>query len=89
MDRKTRFWISERNIWSSYIKLLDGRLSDTLERCSVIFLVGEFSESPYLFSRVREAFIDRVPIIAAPALQAAAVVRGAIAYGLNVEIVQE
>ncbi|PKK56098.1 hypothetical protein RhiirC2_800761, partial [Rhizophagus irregularis] len=65
------------------IKLIDGQLNDVRERCRAIFLVGEFSESPYLLSRVREAFKDRVSIIAVPALPITAVVRGAIIYGLN------
>ncbi|CAB4421890.1 unnamed protein product [Rhizophagus irregularis] len=67
------------------IKLIDDQLNDAKERCRAIFLVGEFSESPYLLSRVREAFIDQVPIISVPALPTAAVVRGAITYGLNVK----
>jgi hypothetical protein len=67
------------------IKLIDDQLNDAKKRCRAIFLVGEFSESPYLLSRVREAFKDRVSIIAVPALPIAAVVRGAIIYGLNVK----
>ncbi|PKY55542.1 hypothetical protein RhiirA4_504538, partial [Rhizophagus irregularis] len=67
------------------IKLIDGQLNDVRERCRAIFLVGEFSESPYLLSRIREAFKDRVSIIAVLALPIAAVVRGAIIYGLNVK----
>jgi len=70
------------------IKLISGQLYDAREKCSAMFLVGGFSESPYLLSRVREIFKE-VPIIAVPALPIAAVVRGAITYGLNVEIVQE
>lgn len=71
------------------IKLIDGQLKEARDRCSAMFLVGGFSESPYLLNRVRETFRDQVPIIAVPALPIAAVVRGAVAYGLNVEIVQE
>ncbi|GBC29111.2 hypothetical protein GLOIN_2v1886321 [Rhizophagus irregularis DAOM 181602=DAOM 197198] len=67
------------------IKLIDGQLNDVKEQCRAIFLVGKFSESPYLLSRVREAFKDRVSIIAVPALPIAAVIRGAIIYGLNVK----
>jgi hypothetical protein len=71
------------------IKLIGGQLKEASDRCSAMFLVGGFSESPYLLSRVRETFEDQVPIIAVPALPIAAVVRGAITYGLNVEIVHE
>ncbi|RGB25683.1 hypothetical protein C1646_675386 [Rhizophagus diaphanus] len=67
------------------IKLIDDQLNDARKRCRAIFLVGEFSQSPYLLSRVREAFIDQVPTISVPALLTAAVVRGAITYGFNVK----
>ncbi|CAG8780787.1 15695_t:CDS:2, partial [Rhizophagus irregularis] len=50
-----------------------------------MFLVGGFSESPYLLRRVKETFEHQVPIIAVPAVPIAAIVRGAITYGLNVD----
>jgi hypothetical protein len=71
------------------IKLIGDQLSEASNRCSAMFLVGGFSESPYLLNRVRETFKDQVPIIAVPALPIAAVVRGAVTYGLNAEIVHE
>ncbi|RIA87532.1 hypothetical protein C1645_807258 [Glomus cerebriforme] len=71
------------------IQLIKDQLKNTNEQCSAMFLVGGFSESPYLLNRVREAFMDQVPIIAVPALPIAAVVRGAVTYGLNAEIVHE
>ncbi|GES97244.1 hypothetical protein GLOIN_2v1646242 [Rhizophagus clarus] len=71
---------------SRIIKLVDNQLNDARERCCAIFLVGEFSQSPYLLSRVREAFINQVPIITVPASSSAAAVKGAIIYELNVEI---
>ncbi|CAB4375363.1 unnamed protein product [Rhizophagus irregularis] len=55
---------------------------ESLERCSAIFLIGEFS---YLLSRIRGVFIDQVSIIAVPALSTAVAARGAITYGSNVE----
>lgn len=48
------------------IKLIDSQLSNALERCSAIFLVGEFS---YLPSRVRGVFIYQVIVV--PALSTA------------------
>ena len=71
------------------IKLIDGQLNDVKERCRAIFLVGEFSKLPYLLSRVKKAFIDQVPIIAVPALPIAAIVRGAISYGLNIDAIHD
>ncbi|CAB5126082.1 hypothetical protein GLOIN_2v1784221 [Rhizophagus irregularis DAOM 181602=DAOM 197198] len=71
------------------IKLIDDQLNDAKKRCRAIFLVGEFSESPYLLSRVREAFIDQVPIISVPEFPTVAVVRGAITYGLNVKPIHD
>ncbi|CAB4438860.1 unnamed protein product [Rhizophagus irregularis] len=50
-----------------------------------MFLVGGFSESPYLLRKVKETFEHQVPIIVVPAVPIAAIVRGAITYGLNVD----
>jgi hypothetical protein len=70
------------------IELIGDQLNNS-ERCSAIFLVGGFSESPYLLTRVRETFLDHVPIIAVPALPIAAIVRGAITYGLNIDAIHD
>ncbi|POG67554.1 hypothetical protein GLOIN_2v1646184, partial [Rhizophagus irregularis DAOM 181602=DAOM 197198] len=67
------------------INLIDDQLKNSSEKiCSAMFLVGGFSESPYLLRRVKETFEHQVPIIAVPAVPIAAIVRGAITYGLNV-----
>ncbi|PKK61471.1 hypothetical protein RhiirC2_791753 [Rhizophagus irregularis] len=58
------------------------RMFDPVVDRIIKLIDGEFSKSPYLLSRVKKAFIDQVPIIALPT---AAVVRGAIIYGLNVK----
>ncbi|CAI2174732.1 1672_t:CDS:2 [Funneliformis geosporum] len=71
------------------IKLLEDQLKSSREKCSAMFLVGGFSESPYLQRRVRESFSSKVPIISVPALPIAAIVRGAITYGFNIDIVQD
>ncbi|GES97076.1 hypothetical protein GLOIN_2v1646273 [Rhizophagus clarus] len=72
------------------INLIDDQLKNSSdEKCSAMFLVGGFSESPYLFRRVKETFEHQVPIIAVPALPIAAIVRGAITYGLNIDLVND
>ncbi|RIA79148.1 hypothetical protein C1645_882813 [Glomus cerebriforme] len=71
------------------IKLINDQLNSSNEKCSAIFLVGGFSESPYLFRRVKETFKYNVPIIAVPALPIAAIVRGAITYGLYPGIIRD
>ncbi|RIA79237.1 hypothetical protein C1645_794698 [Glomus cerebriforme] len=72
------------------IKLIGDQLDySSEEKCSAMFLVGGFSESPYLLRRVKETFKHQVPIIAVPALPIAAIVRGAITYGLNINIVHD
>ncbi|PKC15664.1 hypothetical protein RhiirA5_483486 [Rhizophagus irregularis] len=71
------------------IKLINDQLNFSNEKCTAIFLVGGFSESPYLLRRVKETFKYRVPITAAPAIPIAAIVRGAIMYGLNPNIIRD
>ncbi|CAG8752225.1 10957_t:CDS:2, partial [Funneliformis mosseae] len=58
-------------------------------KCSAIFLVGGFSESPYLLRRIKDKFSTLVSIIAVPTLSIAAIARGGIAYGLNVGAIQD
>ncbi|CAG8514439.1 20547_t:CDS:2 [Dentiscutata erythropus] len=57
-------------------------------KCKAMFLVGGFSESKYLIKRVRERFQRRVPYIASPRQPQAAIVKGAVAYGLNMDLVE-
>ncbi|CAG8565468.1 17234_t:CDS:2 [Racocetra persica] len=75
------------------IKLIHNQLLDlanlaTNRHCKAMFLVGGFSESPYLIKRVRERFQDRVPIIAVPNQPIAAIVKGAVKYGLDMSLVE-
>ncbi|CAG8687387.1 4883_t:CDS:1, partial [Funneliformis mosseae] len=58
-------------------------------KCSAIFLVGGFSESPYLQRRIKDKFSTQVSIITVPTLPIAAIARGGIAYGLNVCAMQD
>lgn len=71
------------------IKLINDQINSTQEKCSAIFLVGGFSESPYLLRRIKDKFSTRVSIIAVPTLPIAAIARGGIAYGLNVGAIQD
>ncbi|CAG8657378.1 4405_t:CDS:2 [Cetraspora pellucida] len=72
------------------IKLINDQLLDLKEhrKCMAMFLVGGFSESPYLRKRIRERFQERVPIIASPRQPIAAIVKGAVKYGLDMSIVE-
>ncbi|CAG8497182.1 13058_t:CDS:2 [Racocetra fulgida] len=70
------------------IKLINNQLFEftrkqVKHKCKAMFLVGGFSESQYLINRIREQFQRRVPIIASPRDPIAAIVRGAVKYGLN------
>ncbi|CAG8532487.1 8694_t:CDS:2, partial [Paraglomus occultum] len=69
------------------IGLIEHQLRSLSTRCSAMFLVGGFSESKYLVNRVKEIFNERVPTIAVPRSPIAAVVRGAVWYGLNVDYI--
>ncbi|CAG8550058.1 2866_t:CDS:2 [Diversispora eburnea] len=71
------------------IKLISDHLKSTNEKCSIMFLVGGFSESKYLLRQVKEHFKDQNMQIAVPSSPITAVVRGAITYGLNIEIVND
>ncbi|CAG8510130.1 9845_t:CDS:2 [Racocetra persica] len=64
-------------------QLLDLTIKPVKRKCKAMFLVGGFSESPYLRKRVREMFQESVPIIAFPRQPVTAVVRGAVKYGLD------
>ncbi|CAG8819136.1 14248_t:CDS:2, partial [Gigaspora rosea] len=54
--------------------------------CSLMFLVGGFSESKYLQHRIKEEFGDKVKI-AIPPNPAASVLKGACLYGLDMKTV--
>ncbi|CAJ0749920.1 24803_t:CDS:2 [Entrophospora sp. SA101] len=67
------------------LKLIEIQLSKCSD-CSMMFLVGEFSESKYLQSRIKQRFGDRLKIAIPPDI-ATALVRGACEYGLDMKIV--
>ncbi|CAG8519740.1 9075_t:CDS:10 [Cetraspora pellucida] len=72
------------------IKLINNQLLDFKghRKCMAMFLVGGFSESTYLRKRVRERFQGHVPIIASPRQPIAAIVKGAVKYGLDMSLVE-
>ncbi|CAG8557441.1 193_t:CDS:2 [Acaulospora colombiana] len=69
------------------IRLIRGQLAAG-GNCSAMFLVGGFSESKYLQSRIKEEFDSRVKIIAVPRQPIAAIVRGAVEYGLKINTIK-
>ncbi|KAF0368599.1 actin-like ATPase domain-containing protein [Gigaspora margarita] len=67
------------------INLITLQLSNCPD-CSLLFLVGGFSESKYLQHRIKEEFGDKVKI-SIPPNPAAAVLKGACEYGLDMKTV--
>ncbi|RIA97905.1 hypothetical protein C1645_801499 [Glomus cerebriforme] len=70
------------------INLIKEQLNSTKDRCAAMFLVGGFSESKYLQTRVKQEFRQRVPNISVPKQPMAAIVRGAVDYGLNTKVIK-
>ncbi|CAG8554776.1 11376_t:CDS:2, partial [Scutellospora calospora] len=68
------------------IRLIRGQL-DKCNNCAAMFLVGGFSESKYLRKRIKKEF-KKIPVIASPDKPIAAIVRGAVSYGLDMTIVK-
>ncbi|CAB4408730.1 unnamed protein product [Rhizophagus irregularis] len=68
------------------IKLIREQLNNS-GTISAMFLVGGFSESKYLQKRIREEFSSKVKNsnISVPSQPVAAIVRGALEYGLNMK----
>ncbi|CAG8585382.1 3591_t:CDS:2 [Funneliformis mosseae] len=71
------------------IKLIDAQLNSVPRHLKIkaMFLVGGFSESLYLTKRIKETFHNRVPKIAFPRQPVAAIAKGAVSYGLNMQII--
>ncbi|CAG8473471.1 25251_t:CDS:10 [Racocetra persica] len=64
------------------IRLIQVQLENS-RTCSALFMVGGFSESKYLQNRVKNEFKDKVAHILIPPEPTAAIVRGAVIYGLR------
>ncbi|GES97263.1 hypothetical protein GLOIN_2v1783295 [Rhizophagus clarus] len=65
------------------IHLIRNQLEKSENECPAIFLIGGFSESKYLQSRIREEFDEIVPSILVPPRPIASVVNGGILYGFK------
>jgi actin-like ATPase involved in cell morphogenesis len=63
------------------IQLINDQLNSSSSQCSAMFLVGGFSESSYLQSRIKSRFSTKVRTIAVPQNPITAVCRGATIYG--------
>jgi hypothetical protein len=70
-------------IVNKILKLIRDQLASAKKKCSAMFLVGGFSESPYLVKKIEDAYKSAVPIITVPQNPITAVLRGAVMYGLN------
>ncbi|MEY3199266.1 MAG: hypothetical protein RJA13_1224 [Bacteroidota bacterium] len=60
------------------------RLGNT--KCDIMYLVGGFSTSPLLQERIRQEFGDKVKKIVIPPAPGAAIVEGAVAFGIDPSI---
>ncbi|KAI8049127.1 uncharacterized protein B0P05DRAFT_500133 [Gilbertella persicaria] len=70
------------------LDLIRGQLQQS-PQLEAIFLVGGFGQSNYLFRRVEDEFANQVGMIGVPPRGELAVVRGAVYFGLNPQIVTE
>lgn len=59
------------------------------QRCDYIFLVGGFANSPILQKSIEKEFQGRVKEIYVPPMPGAAIVEGAVFYGLNPSSIRE
>ncbi|GBB94068.1 hypothetical protein RclHR1_22870002 [Rhizophagus clarus] len=57
------------------------------KNCKAMFLVGGFSESKYLQARVRKEYGQKIKNISVPLNPMAAIVQGAVRFGLRKEVV--
>ncbi|CAG8565197.1 9926_t:CDS:2 [Ambispora gerdemannii] len=67
------------------LRLIEVQLDKSIY-CSVMFVVGGFSESKYLQKRIKQKFQSCIVII--PPHPMAAIVRGAVEYGLNEDAIK-
>ncbi|RIB29566.1 hypothetical protein C2G38_2238824 [Gigaspora rosea] len=65
------------------IQLVRLQLKNSRNTCSAIFMVGGFSASKYLQERIKKEFKNDVKYILTPPKPVAAIVNGAVVYGLR------
>jgi hypothetical protein len=68
------------------IRLIRGQLAQQNKKCSAIMLVGGFSESKYLQTKIREEF-NNIQNISVPMQPMIAVVKGGVQFGLQTDTV--
>ncbi|RGB33504.1 hypothetical protein C1646_704289, partial [Rhizophagus diaphanus] len=71
------------------INLIKDQLDKNEKGCSTMFLVGGFSESKYLQTRIKEEFGEIVPNISVPPQPIKSVVKGGVLYGLQEKTVKD
>ncbi|KAF0513862.1 actin-like ATPase domain-containing protein [Gigaspora margarita] len=67
------------------INMIKVQLDNSNDKCSMLFLVGGFSQSKYLQSRIKEECQHRVNSISVPVQPIASICRGAVYYGLSLK----
>ncbi|CAG8709902.1 16751_t:CDS:2 [Racocetra persica] len=67
------------------INMIKIQLDNSNDKCSMLFLVGGFSQSKYLQSRIKEECQHRVNSISVPVQPIASICRGAAYYGLSMK----
>ncbi|CAJ0833464.1 3028_t:CDS:2, partial [Entrophospora sp. SA101] len=72
----------DRIVW-----LIENHLKSSKRKCGAMFLVGGFSESPYLLHQIRSYFHHSIPNIGVPKQPISSIVRGAVQYGLDMRTV--
>ncbi|GAA5899591.1 hypothetical protein JCM6882_001158 [Rhodosporidiobolus microsporus] len=68
------------------LDLISAQMSRVPERLDAIVMIGGFSASEYLYTRVRQAFGATVPVIVRPQDCDTATLRGAARYGLGLKM---
>ena len=58
------------------LELIRGQLKQSEKKCSVMLLVGGFSESKYLQARIRQEFSEVVPNISVPTRPIISIMKG-------------
>ena len=92
-DDDEKIHISREMMIGIFTPVLDGLVNKIkeqfarLDRCDIMYLVGDFSTSPMLRQRIHEEFKDRIQIVM-PALPSAAIVEGAVSFGLTPTIIR-
>jgi hypothetical protein len=91
-----RIYLNQATMETIFKPTLDGlfdKVQEELDKmgrlgCDVLYLVGGFSESPLLREQLEQRFKSKVKKIVMPPVPGAAIVEGAVAFGLNPAIIR-